>query len=138
MTPIFQTSTYAQSGVGQHLGYDYSRTANPTRSALEKCLAALEGATHGLAFASGMAAVDALLRQLRPGDHLLIPDDAYGGTYRLVSKVHAPAGLGLPTSGHPRPRGPGGGVHPEHPHGVGGNALPTRSCGSSTSPPWLS
>jgi cystathionine gamma-synthase len=93
VTPIFQTSTYAQSGVGQHLGYDYSRTANPTRTALEKCVAALENATHGLAFASGMAAIDALLRQLRPGDQVLIPDDAYGGTYRLVSKVHAPAGL---------------------------------------------
>ena len=68
VTPIFQTSTFAQSAVGQHLGYDYARTANPTRSALEKCLAALEGAAHGLAFASGMAAADALLRQLRPGD----------------------------------------------------------------------
>jgi cystathionine gamma-synthase len=94
VTPIFQTSTYAQSGVGQHLGYDYSRTANPTRSALEKCLAALEGASHGLAFASGMAAADALLRQLGPGDHVIIPDDAYGGTYRLVSKVHARSGVG--------------------------------------------
>ncbi len=93
VTPIFQTSTYAQSGVGQHLGYDYSRTANPTRTALEQCLAALEGATRGLAFASGMAAIDALLRQLRPGDQVLIPDDAYGGTYRLVSRVHGPAGL---------------------------------------------
>jgi cystathionine gamma-synthase len=101
VTPIFQTSTYAQSGVGQHLGYDYSRTANPTRSALEACLAALEGATHGLAFASGMAAADALLRQLRPGDRVLIPDDAYGGTYRLVSKVHAPAGIDyLPVATH--------------------------------------
>ncbi len=93
VTPIFQTSTYAQTGVGQHLGYDYSRTANPTRHALEECLAALEGATHGLAFASGMAAADALLRQLRPGDRLLIPDDAYGGTYRLVSGIHAHTGL---------------------------------------------
>jgi len=93
VTPVFQTSTYAQSGVGQHLGYDYSRTANPTRAALEQCLAVLEGASHGLAFASGMAAIDALLRQLRPGDQVLIPDDAYGGTYRLVSGVHAPAGL---------------------------------------------
>jgi len=93
VTPIFQTSTYAQSGVGQHLGYDYSRTANPTRTALEQCLAALEGANRGLAFSSGMAAIDALLRQLRPGDQLLIPDDAYGGTYRLVSRVHAPVGL---------------------------------------------
>ena len=93
VTPVFQTSTYAQAGVGQHQGYDYSRTANPTRTALEQCLAALESATRGVAFASGMAAIDALLRQLRPGDQVLIPDDAYGGTYRLVSKVHAPAGL---------------------------------------------
>ncbi len=93
VVPVFQTSTYAQSGVGQHLGYDYSRTANPTRAALEQCLAALEGATRGVAFASGMAAIDALLRQLRPGDRILIPDDAYGGTYRLVSGVHAPSGL---------------------------------------------
>jgi cystathionine gamma-synthase len=93
VTPVFQTSTYAQSAVGEHLGYDYSRTANPTRTALERCLAALEGAARGLAFASGMAAIDALLRQLPPGDQVLIPDDAYGGTYRLVSRVHAPAGL---------------------------------------------
>ena len=101
VTPIFQTSTFAQSAVGQHLGYDYARTANPTRSALERCLAALEGATYGLAFASGMAAADALLRQLRPGDRALIPDDAYGGTYRLVSKIHAPAGLDyLPVATH--------------------------------------
>jgi len=101
VTPIFQTSTYAQSGVGQHLGYDYSRTANPTRNALEQCLASLEGATHGLAFASGMAAADALLRQLGPGDHLLIPDDAYGGTYRLVSRVHARSGICyLPVATH--------------------------------------
>jgi cystathionine gamma-synthase len=95
VTPIFQTSTYAQSGVGQHLGYDYSRTANPTRNALQQCLAALEGASHGLAFASGMAAADALLRQLKPRDHLLIPDDAYGGTYRLVSGIHALSGVGF-------------------------------------------
>ncbi len=101
VTPIFQTSTFAQSAVGQHLGYDYARTANPTRSALETCLAALEGARYGLAFASGMAAADALFRQLRPGDRALIPDDAYGGTYRLVSKIHAPAGLDyLPVATH--------------------------------------
>ena len=101
VTPIFQTSTFAQSGVGQHLGYDYARTANPTRSALETCLAALEGATYGLAFASGMAAADALLRQLRPGERVLVPDDAYGGTYRLVSKIDAPAGVEyLPVATH--------------------------------------
>jgi cystathionine gamma-synthase len=92
-TPIFQTSTFAQSAVGEHLGYEYSRSGNPTRTALEACLAALEGASHGLAFASGLAAEDALLRQLRPGDHLVVPNDAYGGTYRLVAQVHAPAGI---------------------------------------------
>jgi len=87
--PIYATSTYAQDGVGGlRAGYEYSRTANPTRTALEECLAALEGGRRGLAFASGMAAEDTLLRTvLTPGDHLVIPDDAYGGTFRLVSKV---------------------------------------------------
>ena len=87
VTPIFQTSTFAQEAVGRHKGFEYSRTANPTRAALEACLASLEGARYGLAFASGMAAEDAVLRALRPGQHLLIPDDAYGGTYRLVARV---------------------------------------------------
>jgi cystathionine beta-lyase/cystathionine gamma-synthase len=71
MTPIYQTSTYVQSGVGEHKGYDYARTGNPTRTALEANLAALEGAAHGLAFASGMAAIDTLLKLLDPGDHVL-------------------------------------------------------------------
>ena len=89
IVPIHATSTYAQDGVGgQRAGFEYSRTGNPTRTALEECLAALEGAKHGSAFASGMAASDALLRAtLRPGDHLIIPDDAYGGTFRLIDKV---------------------------------------------------
>ncbi|PSK96095.1 cystathionine gamma-lyase [Haloactinopolyspora alba] len=87
--PIYATSTYAQDGVGGlREGYEYSRTGNPTRAALEECFAALEGGARGLAFASGMAAEDTLLRAvLRPGDHIVIPDDAYGGTFRLVSKV---------------------------------------------------
>lgn len=87
--PIYATSTYAQDGVGGlREGFEYSRTGNPTRAALEECIAALEGGTRGLAFASGMAAEDTLLRAvLKPGDHMVIPDDAYGGTYRLVSKV---------------------------------------------------
>ncbi len=87
--PIYQTSTYAQDGVGGlRRGYEYSRSANPTRTALEECLAALEGGTRALAFASGMAAEDCLLRAIcRPGDHVLIPHDAYGGTYRLFDKV---------------------------------------------------
>ncbi|MGH3980668.1 MAG: cystathionine gamma-synthase [Pseudonocardiaceae bacterium] len=89
IVPIHATSTYAQDGVGGLPGgYEYSRTGNPTRTALETCVAALEGGRHGRAFASGMAATDALLRATcRPGDHVIIPDDAYGGTYRLVDKV---------------------------------------------------
>ena len=93
VTPIFQTSTYAQEAVGKHQGYEYSRSGNPTRTALEQCLAALEGAGHGLAFASGLAAENAVLHLLQPGDHLLLPDDAYGGTYRLVAQVFARLGL---------------------------------------------
>lgn len=86
MTPIFQSSTYAQEAVGVHKGYEYSRTGNPTRSALEANLAALEGADFGLAFASGMAATDAVLRMLSPGDHVLAGNDVYGGTFRLFDK----------------------------------------------------
>jgi len=87
--PIYQVSTYAQDGVGGlRAGYEYSRTANPTRTALEECLAALEGGSRALAFASGMAAEDCLLRTIcRPGDHVLIPQDAYGGTFRLFDKI---------------------------------------------------
>jgi cystathionine gamma-synthase len=89
--PIYQVSTFAQDGVGGlRGGYEYSRSANPTRTALEECLAALEGGTRALAFASGMAAEDCLLRTIcKPGDHVLIPHDAYGGTYRLFDKVLA-------------------------------------------------
>jgi cystathionine gamma-synthase len=92
--PVSFTTTFAQESVGEHHGYDYSRSGNPTRTALETCLASLEQAAHGLAFASGLAAEDAILRLLRPGDHAIIPNDAYGGTYRLFDKVWAPAGLG--------------------------------------------
>ncbi len=89
IVPIHATSTFAQDGVGGlRGGYEYARTANPTRTALETCVAALEGARHGRAFASGMAASDVLLRATcRPGDHVVIPDDAYGGTFRLIDKV---------------------------------------------------
>ena len=93
--PIYQTSTYAQDVVGETRGgYDYSRAGNPTRTALEQALASLEGAGHGYAFASGMAASDTLIRAvLRPGDHLIIPDDAYGGTFRLIDKICVPWGI---------------------------------------------
>ena len=88
--PIYQVSTYKQDGVGGlRGGYEYSRSANPTRTALEECLAALEGGRHGLAFASGLAAEDCLLRTIcNPGDHVVIPSDAYGGTFRLFAKVY--------------------------------------------------
>jgi cystathionine gamma-synthase len=93
--PIYQTSTYAQDAVGApRLGYEYSRTANPTRDALQECLAALEGGRRGLAFASGLAAEDTLIRTVcKPGDHVVIPDDAYGGTYRLFARVAERWGL---------------------------------------------
>ncbi|MGD2155353.1 MAG: cystathionine gamma-synthase [Anaerolineales bacterium] len=86
MTPIYQTSTYKQDGIGRHRGYEYSRTRNPTRTALEGCIATLENGILGLAFASGMAATDAVLRLLEPGDHILAGNDVYGGTYRLFDK----------------------------------------------------
>jgi cystathionine gamma-synthase len=93
--PIYQTSTYAQEEVGApRLGYEYSRSGNPTRDALQQCLASLEGGTRGLAFASGLSAEDTLLRTVCvPGDHVVIPDDAYGGTYRLFAKVAERWGL---------------------------------------------
>ena len=93
MTPIYQTSTYAQSGVGEHRGYEYSRTDNPTRTALQQAMAALEGGAHALAFASGMAAIDTLLRLVKPGEHVLSGNDVYGGTYRLFDKVLRQVGI---------------------------------------------
>src|SRR4051812_8223120 len=95
ITPIYAVSTYKQDGVGGlRGGYEYSRTGNPTRAALEECVAALEAGRRGFAFASGMAAEDCLLRAMcKPGDHVVIPSDAYGGTFRLISKVLEPWGL---------------------------------------------
>ncbi|MDQ6883211.1 MAG: cystathionine gamma-synthase [Candidatus Dormibacteraeota bacterium] len=93
VVPIYQTSTYAQDAVGQHKGYEYSRTGNPTRTALEHCIASLEGGRHGLAFASGMAAESAIMQLLKPGDHTIAMDDLYGGTYRLFRRVLEPMGL---------------------------------------------
>jgi cystathionine gamma-synthase len=91
--PINLSSTFAQAAVGEHQGYEYARSANPTRRAYEECIASLEGAARGFAFASGMAAEDAVLRLLAPGERVLIPNDAYGGTFRLVARVLAPAGI---------------------------------------------
>lgn len=93
MPPIHLSSTFAQQGPGQHRGFEYSRTGNPTRGMLERCVAALEGADHGVAFASGSAASAALLHTLSPGDHVIASDDVYGGTFRLMDKVFMPQGL---------------------------------------------
>ena len=93
MTPIYQTSTFVQAGVGEHQGYEYARTGNPTRTALEACLAELEGAAHGLAFSSGMAAIDTILKLLDPGDHVLASNDVYGGTFRLFDKQYRKYGM---------------------------------------------
>src|SRR6266851_2717479 len=93
VVPIYATSTYTQEAVGKHKGYEYSRSGNPTRTALETCLAALEGGERGLAFASGLAATTAVVSILRPGDEVVAAADLYGGTYRLLERVFKPWGL---------------------------------------------
>ena len=93
VVPIYQTSTFAQDAIGKHRGYEYARTGNPTRAALEQCIAALEGGRHGLAFASGMAAESTVMQLLKPGDHTIAMDDLYGGTYRIFRRVLEPMGL---------------------------------------------
>lgn len=93
MTPVYYTSTYVQDGPGEHKGYEYSRTQNPTRHALEACLAALEGAKYGAAFASGLAASDMVMHMLEAGDHVICSDDVYGGTFRIFDKVFKRHGL---------------------------------------------
>ncbi|MEZ4667353.1 MAG: cystathionine gamma-synthase [Anaerolineae bacterium] len=93
MTPIYQTSTFVQSAPGQHKGYEYSRSGNPTRAALEACIAGIENGKYGLAFGSGLAAIDCVMRLLNPGDHVIVGNDVYGGTYRLFERVYARYGL---------------------------------------------
>jgi cystathionine gamma-lyase len=93
MTPIYQTSTYVQSAPGKHKGYEYSRSHNPTRTALEHSLAALENGKYGLCFGSGMASIDTLIKILRPGDEVVSTNDLYGGTYRIFTKLFAPYGI---------------------------------------------
>ena len=87
MQPIYQTSTYAQKSPGVHKGYEYSRTHNPTRTALQNSFASIENAKYGVAFSSGLAAIDAIMKLLKPGDELISTNDLYGGTYRIFSKV---------------------------------------------------
>ncbi len=93
MMPIYQTSTYVQPAVGEHKGYEYARTGNPTRTALETCLASLEGARHGVCFSSGCAATSMVLHTLKPGDHVVSSDDVYGGTWRIFDSVFRPLGI---------------------------------------------
>jgi cystathionine gamma-synthase len=92
IVPIYQTSTYVQEAVGSHKGYDYSRGANPTRTALQLCLASLEGAEHGIAFSSGLGAVTTIMHLLSPGDRVVLIADVYGGVYRMTSQIYAPKG----------------------------------------------
>src|SRR5947209_5921570 len=105
IVPIYATSTYTQAGPGQHKGYEYSRSGNPTRTALETCLAALEGGERGLAFASGLAATTAVLSVLRPGDEVAASADLYGGTFRLLERVFKPWGLVSRYTDDPSPDG---------------------------------
>src|SRR4051812_6786451 len=91
--PIYQTSTYAQEALGKHKGFEYARTQNPTRSALEQNISALENARFGFAFASGMSAIDASLKLVKGGDHVILGDNTYGGTYRLFSRVLSDYGI---------------------------------------------
>ena len=100
--PIYQTSTYQQEGLGRHKGYEYARTQNPTRAALERNIAALEGARFGYAFASGMAAIDATLRLVKSGDHVIVSDNTYGGTFRLFSTMLVELRHGVRLRGHVR------------------------------------
>ena len=93
MTPIYQTSTYAQKSPGVHQGYEYSRAANPTRTALENALASIENGTHGFAFSSGLAATDSVMKLLNPGDEIIAMDDLYGGSYRMFTKIYEKYGL---------------------------------------------
>src|SRR2546423_3522514 len=90
--PIYQTSTFVQEAVGENRGYDYSRAGNPTRTALQLCLASLEGAEHGVAFASGLAATTTMMHLVNPGDRVIAVNDVYGGVYRMFSQVYEPKG----------------------------------------------
>src|SRR5437667_5131241 len=105
VVPIYATSTYTQEAPGKHKGYEYSRSGNPTRHALEECLSALEGGERGLAFASGLAATTAVLSVLKPGDEVVAAADLYGGTYRLLERVFKPWGLVTRYTEDPSPAG---------------------------------
>lgn len=99
MTPIYQTSTYVQNAPGDHKGYEYARTQNPTRTVLENNLAALENGTDAICFASGLAAMDSVLKLLNPGDEVIATDDLYGGSYRIMTKVFGKYGINFQFAG---------------------------------------
>src|ERR671916_3383196 len=92
VVPIYQTSTYVQEAVGKHKGYDYARVANPTRTALQQCLASLEGAEHGIAFSSGLGAVTTVMHLVSPGERVVSVNDVYGGVYRMFTQIYEPKG----------------------------------------------
>src|ERR1051326_1559743 len=109
ITPIYQTATFVQDAVGEHKGYDYARVANPTRTALQRCLASLESAEHGIAFSSGLGATTTLMHLLNPGDRVVLIADVYGGVYRMTSQVYEPKGYRfeyLPAEEFPNPAEP--------------------------------
>lgn len=113
IVPIYQTSTYAQEAVGRTRGYEYSRTGNPTRTALEQCIASLESGRHGFAFASGMGASTTLMLSVKPGEHVVLGDDVYGGTYRLFERVLKPYGISYTLADMTRPDEVVAAVRPE-------------------------
>ena len=134
MTPIYATSTYAQSSPGEHKGYDYARTRNPTRDALEACLAELEGGKRGFAFASGMAAIGTVLELLDSGSHVVAMDDLYGGSYRILERVRKrSAGLQATFVDLSQTEASRKSDQAQHPDGLGRDARPTRCSRSSTS-----
>ena len=112
-TPIYQTSTYSQQGIGDHKGFEYARTHNLTREALEKNLAVLEKGKHGICFASGMAAIHALMQSLKEGDHVLLGDNLYGGTYRLLDRILRPLGTAFDTVATQDPDAVEAGIRPQ-------------------------
>jgi cystathionine beta-lyase/cystathionine gamma-synthase len=132
IVPVYQTVTYTQEAVGQHRGFEYSRSGNPTRAALEACLASLEGGRFGFAYASGMAAISGVMQLLSAGDHVVVADDLYGGSYRLFTQVMPPSAsvqlrgrdCGWRIDKASRPRRACSGSSPTNP-----------CCGWSTSPP---
>ena len=134
VVPIYATSTFTQEAPGQHKGYEYARSGNPTRTALETCLAALEGGERALAFASGLAATTAVLSTLRPGDEVAAAADLYGGTFRLLERVFKPWGLDSALYRRPEPRRFRRDRRARPPSSSGSKRRPTRCSRSSISP----